>query len=104
SVVATRTGRALRLLIEARSGASLSIVHRPSAEGGIWGSWSLWGDGWEAGVSAGFRPSLGGWHLEPPRGYEAGEWRDLAPGVSTVPGVLEPWAQAHVDTARAFLQ
>ena len=104
AVVAQRTARALRVLIETATGASITIVHRPSAEPGIWGSWSLWGDRWEAGVSAGFRPSLGGWHLEPPRGFHDGTWRDLAPGVSTVPGALEPWAQAHVDTARAFLE
>lgn len=104
TVVAQRTGPALRVLIETDAGASITIVHRPSPEPGIWGSWSLWGDKWEAGVSAGYRPLLGGWHLEAPRGFHDGVWRDLAPAVSPVPGALEPWAQAHVDTARAFLE
>jgi predicted dehydrogenase len=103
AVVATRAGQALRLFIEVKGGAAVSIVHRPSAEPGIWGSWSMWGDGWELGLSAGFRPALGGWHLEPVRAYESGAWRDCFPAVSTAPGTLEPWAQAHVDTARAFL-
>lgn len=103
SVVATRADRALRLIVEAKGGAAVSIVHRPSAEPGIWGSWSMWGDGWELGLSAGFRPELGGWLLEPVRLYEKGAWREAFPGASPKPGVLEPWAQAHVDTARAFL-
>jgi predicted dehydrogenase len=37
------------------------------------------------------------------RRFEAGAWSDLAPGVEPHPGAPEPWAAAHVETARRFL-
>jgi myo-inositol 2-dehydrogenase / D-chiro-inositol 1-dehydrogenase len=37
------------------------------------------------------------------RFFDDGAWRDLAPGLEPRPGAREPWAEAHVETARRFL-
>lgn len=37
------------------------------------------------------------------RCFESGAWWELAPGLEPRPGEREPWAQAHVETARRFL-
>ncbi|NMO14459.1 Gfo/Idh/MocA family oxidoreductase [Pyxidicoccus fallax] len=85
------------------SGAVLVLTHAASPEPGIHGGWTLLGRGWEAGFSGGYVPSRGGWCVSPVRGFEHGEWRDVAPGVEPRPGEREPWAQAHVEVARRFL-
>lgn len=100
-VVASRGGNHLSLLLELNDGGRAVLVHRPSAEPGTWGSWSLHGEEWEAGFSAGFRPSEHGWVVTTPRVYERGEWRDLDVGSSSE--LVEPWAAAHVEVARAFI-
>jgi myo-inositol 2-dehydrogenase/D-chiro-inositol 1-dehydrogenase len=82
---------------------SLVITHVAAPEPGIHGGWSIVGAGWEAGLTAGYVPSREGWCVSTARAYEHGAWRDLAPGVEPRPGEREPWAEAHVETASAFL-
>ena len=85
------------------SGAVLVLTHAASPEPGLHGGWTLLGEGWEAGFSGGYVPARGGWCVSPVRCFESGAWRDLAPGLEPQPGVPEPWAAAHVETARRFL-
>ncbi|MFP2911419.1 Gfo/Idh/MocA family protein [Pyxidicoccus sp. 3LFB2] len=85
------------------TGAVLVLTHAACPEPGIHGGWTLLGRGWEAGFSGGYVPSRGGWCLSPVRGFEHGTWKDVAPGAEPRPGEREPWAQAHVEGARRFL-
>ncbi|WP_257451017.1 Gfo/Idh/MocA family protein [Archangium lipolyticum] len=84
-------------------GAVLVLTHAASPEPGLHGAWSLLGETWEAGFSGGYIPAREGWCVSPVRCFESGAWRDLAPGLEPQPGAREPWAQAHVETAREFL-
>lgn len=102
-VQASLDGHALSLQVGLSHGARLTLSHRPTVEPGIHGSWSVDGDGWEAGFFAGYQPSLGGWRVSSPRAFIDGAWRDVAPGVEARPGEREPWAEAHVAAARIFL-
>jgi predicted dehydrogenase len=85
------------------SGAVLVLTHAACAEPGIHGGWSLLGEGWEAGFSAGYVPARNGWCLSPVSTFQQGQWRELCPGHVPSPGAHEPWAEAHVETARRFL-
>ncbi|WP_225410344.1 Gfo/Idh/MocA family protein [Stigmatella hybrida] len=85
------------------SGTVLVLTHAACAEPGIHGGWSLLGEGWEAGFSAGYVPARNGWCLSPVNVFQEGQWRELAPGHVPSPGAHEPWAEAHVETARKFL-
>jgi predicted dehydrogenase len=85
------------------TGAVLVLTHAASPEPGLHGAWSLLGEGWEAGFSGGFIPAREGWCVSPVRCFESGAWHDLTPGLEPQPGAREPWAQAHVETARRFL-
>lgn len=85
------------------SGAVLVLTHAASAEPGIHGGWSLLGPGWEVGFSGGYLPARNGWSVSPVRRFLEGAWDDLAPGLESPPGAREPWAEAHVETARRFL-
>ena len=105
-VQASLSGRPVHtaaLQVGLSTGAVLVLTHAASAEPGLHGGWSLLGEDWEAGFSGGFIPSREGWCLSPVRCFESGAWRDLAPGVEPRPGQREPWAEAHVETARRFL-
>jgi predicted dehydrogenase len=105
-VQASLTGRPVHtaaLHVGLSSGAVLVLTHAACPEPAIHGGWTLLGHGWEAGFSGGYVPSRGGWCVSPVRGFEHGEWRDIAPGLEPQPGALEPWAQAHVEGARRFL-
>ncbi len=85
------------------SGAVLVLTHAASPEPGLHGGWSLLGQDWEAGFSGGFVPARNGWCVSPVRCFQSGAWRELAPGLEPLPGAREPWAEAHVETARRFL-
>ncbi|HZI05790.1 MAG TPA: Gfo/Idh/MocA family oxidoreductase [Archangium sp.] len=105
-VQASLSGRPVHtaaLQVGLSSGAVLVLTHAASPEPGLHGGWSLLGEDWEAGFSGGFIPAREGWCVSPVRCFEAGAWRDLAPGLEPRPGEREPWAQAHVETARRFL-
>lgn len=98
-----RPAQSVGLLVGVSTGALLTVSHRPAAEPGIEGLWAVRGDGWEAGIAGGYEPSLGGWRIGPARAFEAGTWSDIAPRCEPVAGAREPWAEAHVGIARAFL-
>ncbi len=105
-VQASLTGRpvhSVALHVGLSTGTVLVLTHVPCAEPGMHGGWSLLGDGWEAGFSGGYVPARDGWCLSPVRRFEGGTWSDLAPGLEPRPGAREPWAEAHVETARHFL-
>ncbi|MBZ4413030.1 Gfo/Idh/MocA family oxidoreductase [Myxococcus sp. XM-1-1-1] len=105
-VQATLSGRPIHtaaLHVGLSNGAVLVLTHAACAEPGIHGGWSLLGQDWEVGFSAGYVPAREGWCISPIRGFEHGGWSDVAPGAEPHPGQLEPWAQAHVETARRFL-
>lgn len=85
------------------SGAVAIITHAACAEPGLQGGWTLLGRDWEVGFSGGYVPSRNGWCVSPVRRFREGTWMDLAPGLEPRPGEREPWAQAHVETARRFL-
>lgn len=92
------------LLLRLRGGASLTIAHTASAVPGIAGAWHFVGDDWEARLEGGYVPALGGWSIGPARvARRGGDWHELAPAVAPVAGRREPWAEAHVSTARALL-
>jgi len=103
SVSASISGRSVAMNVALRGGGVLNLVHRPTVEPGIHGSWSIAGDGFEAGFFAGYQPSLSGWRVSAPRACVEGTWRDVAPGVDPRAHQREPWAEAHVAAARAFL-
>lgn len=103
SVAATVAGRSVALNVAVRGDRVVNIVHRPTVEPGIHGSWSLTGDAFEAGFFGGYQPSLGGWRVSAPRAFVDGSWRDVAPSMQAKPHEREPWAEAHVAGARAFL-
>jgi predicted dehydrogenase len=105
-VQASLTGRPVHtaaLHVGLSSGAVLVLTHAASPEPGLHGGWSLLGEDWEAGFSGGYVPAREGWCVSPVRCFESGAWRDLAPGLEPRPGAREPWAEAHVETARRFL-
>ncbi len=85
------------------SGAIAIITHAVCPEPGLHGGWTLLGRDWEAGLSGGYVHSRNGWCVSPVRCFREGAWSDLAPGLEPRPGEREPWAQAHVETARHFL-
>jgi predicted dehydrogenase len=85
------------------SGAVAILTHAASPEPGLHGGWTVLSRDMEAGFSAGYVPSRNGWCVSPVRCFRAGAWTDLAPGLEPRPGEREPWAQAHVETARRFL-
>ena len=85
------------------SGAVAVLTHAACPEPGLHGGWTLLGRDWEAGLSGGYVPSRNGWCVSPVRCFRDGAWGDLAPGLEPRPGEREPWAQAHVETARRFL-
>jgi predicted dehydrogenase len=92
----------LTLLMETKGGCVVTLEHQPTAEPGIHLDLSLSGAGFEARLEAGYRPEENGWRFGVPSVFAEGARRELAvapPG----PPALEPWAQAHVETARAFL-
>ncbi len=103
AVYATVRGGTTALHVELSGAATVFLNHLASPEPGIHGAWSLIGDGFEVGFSASYLPAQGGWHVSPVRAFEGGRWFDVAAGVTPGEGRREPWAQAHVDTARAFL-
>jgi myo-inositol 2-dehydrogenase / D-chiro-inositol 1-dehydrogenase len=93
------------LQVGVRGGAALVITQVAAAEPGIDGRWLAGGAGWQASFAGGYVPSRGGWVVSPVRGFVA-DGRDaieIAAGIEPVPGRREPWAEAHVDTARQFL-
>ncbi len=98
-----RPAHSVALHVGLSSGTVLVLTHVSCAEPGIHGGWSLLGAGWEVGFSGGYVPALNGWSLSPVRRFEGGAWSDLAPGLHPQPGAREPWAEAHVETARRFL-
>lgn len=105
-VQATLTGdphHSVLLHFQSPAGVDVSLSHVACAEPGIYGAWSFVGEGWEAGLSASYVPSRGGWCISTVRALESGGWFDLAPGAEPCEGHPEPWAQAHISTARAFL-
>jgi predicted dehydrogenase len=61
------------------------------------------GPGWQASVSAGYEPARGGWSVSPVRVFDDGRGRELGPALEPREEELEPWAAAHVETARHFL-
>jgi myo-inositol 2-dehydrogenase/D-chiro-inositol 1-dehydrogenase len=85
------------------SGAVAILTHAACLEPGLQGGWTLLGRDWEAGLSGGYVPSRKGWCISPVRCFREGAWTDLAPGLEPRQGEREPWAQAHVETARRFL-
>jgi predicted dehydrogenase len=84
-------------------GALALVTQLAAAEPGIRGRWSLGGTGWEVAFEAGFVPERGGWCVGPVRGFTDGQSVAIAPADEPRPGRLEPWAEAHAETARRFL-
>jgi myo-inositol 2-dehydrogenase/D-chiro-inositol 1-dehydrogenase len=105
-VQASLSGRPVHtaaLQVGLSSGAVLVLTHAAAPEPGLHGGWTLLGQDWEAGFSGGYVPSRNGWCVSPVRLFQEGAWMDLAPGLEPRPGEREPWAEAHVETARRFL-
>ena len=106
-VSASLTGRPVHtalLQLGFARGAVASIAHLAASEPGIHGAWSITAENGDATLSAGYVPERGGWRLSPVRLASAAGVREIAPGVAPAAGEREPWAQAHVETARAFLE
>ena len=103
SVLTGRPVHSAALHVELEGGAVLCITHLASPAPGIWGCWTIVGRDWEASFAAGYRPELGGWRVAPVQLFSAARWHTIAPELCPQPGAREPWAEAHVETARAFL-
>jgi predicted dehydrogenase len=83
-------------------GARITLQHLAVQEPGIWGEWTLAGDDWDLRFSAGYLPARGGWVLGEVTAYR-GAPETIHPAVWPAEGKPEPWAAAHVVTARWFL-
>ena len=84
--------------------ATLHLAHVAAVAPGITGAWHLAGDDWEARFTGGYEPALGGWQIGPVLAAgRARGWHELAPAVAPIDGRREPWAEAHVEVARALL-
>ncbi len=97
---ATITDDTNALHVEYANGTLAIVTFVRAPEPGIHGSWSIVGDGFEAGFSAGWVPAAGGWCIGPVRVFEGGAWRDLHGPLGPAPGRPEPWALAHRTIAR----
>ncbi len=86
------------------SGALLVITQIAVSEPGIRGAWLVAGDGWEASFTGGYAPGRGGWIVSAPTLTESGASRLVGDAVEPMTGHREPWAEAHVTTARSFLR
>ena len=105
-VHATLTGRPVHTAtfqVGLGTGARLTLQHLAAAEPGIHGRWSILGDGWQARCAGGYVPERGGWCIGPAEVYQGGVWSEIGPLVEPFSGQREPWAEAHVAVARAFL-
>lgn len=96
------------LLVGTARGASLHLSHVVGAHPSNRCLWGLAGEGWEARFSAGYEPSLGGWVVGPVEAFVANDrgelgWQEIAPVLGPTPREREPWAEAHVEIARALL-
>ncbi len=103
-----RPAHGVGLLVGCAGGARLHLSHVAAARPSNLSTWGLVGDGWEARFSAGYEPALGGWVVGPVEAFvenDRGEvgWHEVAPARRPEPGAREPWAEAHVEVARAFL-
>jgi predicted dehydrogenase len=104
-VQAVMTGRPvcrLALICELDGGGVAVIEHQPTREPGIFSRINLSGEAWEAELLARYRPDERAWTIGAPEVF-AGHERRVLEVPQPRPGALEPWAEAHVETARAFL-
>jgi predicted dehydrogenase len=85
------------------SGALLVITQIACSRPGIRGTWLVTGEDWQASLSAGYAPERGGWVLSPVEVADASSSATLGQPIEPVAGRREPWAEAHVETARHFL-
>ena len=105
-VQASLSGRPVQsvaLHIGLASGALLVVTQIACTEPGIRGSWLVAGDSWEARFEGGYVPARGGWCLSAVSVAESGATSRLGEEIEPVAGRREPWAEAHVGTARHFL-
>ncbi len=86
------------------TGALIVITQIAVSEPGIRGTWLVAGDGWEATFTGGYAPARGGWIVSAPTLTEGDTSRRLGDPIEPIPGHREPWAEAHVTTARHFLR
>jgi predicted dehydrogenase len=104
AVMQGRPAHSVELQIGLESGAQAVVSHVASGKPGIWGFWQADGPEEQVRWEAGFVPSVNGWCLtEVVAEGRFGREALCAPQVPS-PGQREPWAQAHVDCARAFLE
>jgi predicted dehydrogenase len=85
------------------TGGLLVITQIACSRPGIRGTWLVAGDDWQASLWAGYAPERGGWVLSPVDVADASSTARLGETIEPVAGRREPWAEAHVDTARHFL-
>ncbi len=86
------------------SGCVVALSHLAAPAPGIEGRWLLIGDDWQVEWSAGYQPEHSGWCVGPVLLSQDSDVRELAPRVAPESSGPEPWALAHVETARAFLR
>jgi myo-inositol 2-dehydrogenase/D-chiro-inositol 1-dehydrogenase len=103
AVLRGRPVHSVELQIGLASGQLAVVSHVASGKPGIWGRWQADGPEEQVHWEAGFVPTLGGWCLT--EGVAEGRTgrEGLSPPQVPSPGQREPWAQAHVESARAFL-
>lgn len=100
------TGRPVHsvgLQVGLASGGHLHMTHLAAPEPGIVGRWTLVGETWQARLAGGYVPALGGWRMGPTDVFENGHWHTLTLRVAPLPDQREPWSEAHVAVAQAFL-
>jgi transcriptional regulator GlxA family with amidase domain len=86
------------------TGALVTLVHGPAAEPVLWGRWAASGEGWELATEGGYVQALGGWKVDTVRAFTDGRAVEIAAPLAPETGRREPWAEAHVEVARAFLR
>jgi myo-inositol 2-dehydrogenase/D-chiro-inositol 1-dehydrogenase len=103
AVLRGRPVHSVELQIGLASGALAVVSHVASGTPGIWGRWQADGPAEQVRWEAGYLPSAGGWRLSDVVAEGASGLTQLCASLGPSAGQREPWAQAHVESARAFL-
>jgi myo-inositol 2-dehydrogenase/D-chiro-inositol 1-dehydrogenase len=98
-----RPAHSLAMHIGLDTGGVVAVNHVASHDPGIIGEWHLVGDAWEARFTGSYRPQHRGWTIGPAEAFFTGAgWQEI--GARVQPHAHgEPWADAHRETALAFL-
>jgi predicted dehydrogenase len=97
-----RPAHSLAMHIGLDTGGVVAVNHVASYDPGIVGEWHLVGNAWEARFTGSYRPQNRGWTIGAAEAFTGIAWEEI--GARVQPHAHgEPWADAHRETALAFL-